>query len=269
MTGERERRLFVVLPIYNEATDLPPLLKSLRETVQGHGMTMTIVAVDDGSSDGTSQVLARHADEHGALHLITHRRNRGLGETIRDGFEAAVDLAADDDIIVRMDADNSHDPRYLTDLVACIEAGHDVAITSRFAPGGAAVGVPGHRAVISRVANVLFGLLFHVPGVKEYTCGYRAYRAGLLRRAIEVYGNNFIQLKSFGFACTLEKLVKLHLLGARVAEVPFTLRYDLKAGNSKMVLNLTTLGYGAMVVLHWWPWGGWKWRDWSAAAGQR
>ena len=86
----------------------------------------------------------------------------------------------------------------------------------------------------------------------------RAYRAEIVRRAIDFYGNDFVQLKGLGFTCTLEKLLKLHLLGARFAEVPFTLRYDQKVGLSKMVSSITTLGYLVMLINYYWPWGGWR-----------
>ena len=101
-------------------------------------------------------------------------------------------------------------------------------------------------------------LFFPIPGLREYSCGFRGYRAEIIRHAIAFYGNNFVQLKGLGFTCTLEKLVKLRLIGARFGEVPFVLRYDQKQGSSKMVGSTTTLGYLVMAVLYHWPWGGWR-----------
>ena len=99
---------------------------------------------------------------------------------------------------------------------------------------------------------------FPMRGVREYSCGYRAYSASIIKNAISTYGNSFIQLRGFGFTCTLEKLVKLHMLGARITEIPFVLRYDKKVGSSKMIGSITTFGYFVMVVLNYWPWGGWR-----------
>ena len=99
---------------------------------------------------------------------------------------------------------------------------------------------------------------FPVRGLKEYTCGFRAYRASIIKQAIGFYQNNFIQLKGLGFTCTLEKIVKLKLLNARIAEIPFVLEYNQKLSESKMVSSITTLGYFTMVILYYWPWGGWK-----------
>jgi dolichol-phosphate mannosyltransferase len=94
--------------------------------------------------------------------------------------------------------------------------------------------------------------------VREYSCGFRAYRGDIVRRAIDTYGNNFIQLKGLGFTCTIEKLVKFKMLNARFAEVPFVLRYDQKFSSSKMVGSVTMLGYFVLTLLYWWPWGGWR-----------
>jgi dolichol-phosphate mannosyltransferase len=101
-------------------------------------------------------------------------------------------------------------------------------------------------------------VFFPVSCVCEYSCGFRAYRASIIKKAIYIYGNNFIQLKGLGFTGTLEKLIKLNLIGAKFSEVPFILRYDLKDSPSKMVTSVTTMGYLVMAVLYHWPWSGWR-----------
>jgi dolichol-phosphate mannosyltransferase len=192
------------------------------------------------------------------LEVITHRINRGLGETSRDLFERAAELASPGDVIVRLDCDDTHEPEFVPRLIAKLREGNDVVIASRFAPGGGQTGVSGYRAFISRCANLFMKVFFPIKGLREYSCGFRAYRAETIKQAIAVYGNNFIQLKGLGFTCTLEKLVKLKLIGARFAEAPFVLRYDQKASASKMVSSITTLGYLVMTVMYHWPWGGWR-----------
>jgi dolichol-phosphate mannosyltransferase len=101
-------------------------------------------------------------------------------------------------------------------------------------------------------------LLFGIPNVRDYSCGFRAYRGRVLKDAIGIFGNNFVQLRGLGFTSTLEMIVKLHLLGCRFAEVPFVLRYDQKKSPSKMVGSVTTLGYLIMALLYHWPFGGWR-----------
>jgi dolichol-phosphate mannosyltransferase len=251
-------RVWWVLPVFNEVENLEPLCASIAKSSADSGLACTIVAVDDGSHDGSGAKLNDLALSC-AIEIITHSRNRGLGETIRDGFEFAADRADDEDIIVRTDADNTHDPTYLASLIAALEAGADVAIASRFPAGGGQVGVATDRSAISSIANLMFRLCFPVGmRLREYTCGYRAYRASIVKRALAHYGNNFVQMRGLGFCCTVEKLLKLHLVGAKLVEVPFVLHYDRKRGASKMSFNVTTFGYMVMVVLYNWPWGGWR-----------
>ena len=249
--------IVVLLPAYNEEHSLPALLPKIATTLGASNGTYRIVVCDDGSRDGTAEALVKFAATL-PLDVITHRINRGLGETARDLFEYAAEHCAPDDVIVRMDCDDTHEPAIIHRMIERLAEGYDVVIASRFQPGGGQVGVDGYRAFVSRTANLFMKLFFPVPGVREFSCGFRAYRAAVIQRAIAYWGNNFIQLKGLGFTGTLEKLVKLHLLGARFTEVPFLLRYDQKKSLSKMVTSITTVGYLVMAILYHWPWGGWR-----------
>lgn len=249
--------IFVLLPAYNEEQSLPALLPKIDTALKNAGLPYKLLVGDDGSSDNTYRMLLGYSAQY-PLEIVQHTRNRGLGETSRDLFERASELCSPDDVIVRLDCDDTHNPETIPALVAKIDEGYDVAIASRFQKGGGQKGVVFHRALLSRCANIFMKLVFPMRGVWEYSCGFRAYRASLIQSAVTFYGNNFIQLKGLGFTCTLEKLVKLNLLGARFAEVPFVLRYDFKQSESKMVSSLTTLGYLTMAICYHWPWGGWR-----------
>ena len=96
---------------------------------------------------------------------------------------------------------------------------------------------------------------FPIQNLKEYSSGFRAYKAEIIKKAISVYGNNFIQVKGLGFTCTLEKIIKLKIIGAKFS-IPFTLRYDLKLSDSKMITSLTTLLHNWYI--NYWPFGGWR-----------
>src|SRR5438309_1718947 len=98
------------------------------------------------------------------------------------------------------------------------------------------------RALISRCANIFMSLVFPIPNVRDFSCGFRAYRGQVVQDAVAVFGNDFVQLRGLGFTSTLEMIVKLHLLGCRCAEVPFSLRYDRKESTSKMVSSITAMG---------------------------
>jgi dolichol-phosphate mannosyltransferase len=158
-----------------------------------------------------------------------------------------------------MDCDATHDPSYIPKMIDELENGNDVVIASRFKKRGGQIGVPLSRRVLSRVANLFLRATFpNRNKINEYTSGYRGYKASIIKKAFDLYGYNFIQLKNLGFTCTVEKLIKLNLIGAKIVEIPFVLRYDKKVNASKMITNITTFGYLIMVLLYHWPRTGWK-----------
>jgi len=259
--------IYITLPAYNEEKSLPSLLKKIDHVMAESNWEYKVIVCDDGSQDRTRELLAEYAQQL-PLDIICHKINRGLGETERDLFEYVADIAHSEDVVVRLDCDDTHEPHFIPHLVSRLYEGFDVVIASRFQPGGGQLGVSAYRAFISRCANLFMKFFFPIRGVKEYSCGFRAYRAELIKEAIAFYGNNFLQLKGLGFTGTLEKLIKLKMLGATFSEVPFVLRYDQKQSDSKMIGSITTLGYMVMTIMYHWPWGGWrtaikrKHRDW-------
>ena len=249
--------ILVLLPAYNEEESLPRLMPKLRQVLSQMGEEFRILVCNDGSKDRTQAMLEQYARDM-PLEIIVHKINRGLGESSRDLFERASEITEAGDVLVRLDCDDTHEPEFIPSIVEKVRSGYDVVIASRFAPGGGQMGVNGYRSFISRGANLFMKVFFPIQGLKEYSCGFRGYRAEKIKEAIDFYGNNFIQLKGLGFTCTLEKLVKLKLINARFGEVPFMLRYDQKQSASKMVSSVTTLGYLVMTLLYHWPWGGWR-----------
>ncbi|MBI5155296.1 glycosyltransferase [Candidatus Poribacteria bacterium] len=236
-------RLFVLLPAYNEEKCLPPLLRafgSVFRKLPGDARPL-IVVVDDGSQDGTARILRRAIGRGMPVELVQHPRNKGLGEAIKTGLRRVAELAeGDDDLVICMDADNTHPPRFVRDMLRTMRTeGADIVIASRYRFGSRQVGVPLNRQAMSLGALVLFTLFLNLPGVRDYTCGYRAYRMAIIRRSLEHYGGRIITRA--GFACTDQLLVNMACLGARIREVPFVLRYDRKVGASKLQLGTTIL----------------------------
>ena len=250
-------KVWIVLPAFNEECSIPRLLPKISAEFNRKNLPYHIVVVDDGSNDCTLDVLQKMKNEY-PLDIVAHPINRGLGETERDGFEYVAMHAQDDDVLVRLDCDDTHEPQYIFNLIEKLAKGFDVVSASRFQPGGGQKGVGTYRALISYSANIFMKLLFNIHGIRDYSCGFRAYRVQVIKDAIRIFGNGFIQLKGLGFTSTLETIVKLNLLGCRFTEVPFVLRYDQKASSSKMVTSITSLGYLTMALLHHWPFGGWR-----------
>ena len=232
------RTVWLVLPAYNEEASLPPLLAGVERSFAELPMPYRVVVVDDGSADRTLAV-AREWAERIPLEVVVHEVNQGLGATIRDGLTHAAAHAAPDDAIVSMDADNSHSPGLVPRMVERLGEGYEVVIASRYRQGSRTLGVPLMRRALSYWGGWLFRGLFPTRGVKDYTCGFRAYRASVLQQAIAEEGESFFDQD--GFQCMVDILLKLRRRGAVFTEVPMVLRYDLKEGESKMRVGSTAV----------------------------
>jgi dolichol-phosphate mannosyltransferase len=232
--------IFVVLPAYNEAEALPRLLRRIASISRAHfGHSLRIIVADDGSADGTPELAHQvAAAENLCLEVVSHAVNQGLGAAIKTGLTTALARSNDhDDVIVTMDADDTHLPGLIPRMVQMIEEGNDLVIASRFQPGARMLGIPRYRQLLSTGLSWLFRVVYPIPGARDYSCGYRAYRAGLLREAFARFGDTLFAER--GFACMVDILIKLHLVGAIVNEVPMILRYDRKPGATKMPVKKT------------------------------
>src|SRR5262245_13727985 len=171
------------------------------------------------------------------LELLPNGQNRGLAYTFKRGVMAAAQQASAADIIVCMDADNSHLPEQIPLMVQEIDRGNDVVIASRYRSGAVVKGVPWSRRVLSRGMSVLFQAIYPVKGVRDYSCGYRAYRASFVQTALASQGEELFAQE--GFACMVGILLHLARENGKFTEIPLLLRYDQKLGASKMPVGNT------------------------------
>jgi dolichol-phosphate mannosyltransferase len=247
MSSEKIQTI-VALPAYNEEASIAQLLSAFGKLAEDRpDLGILVIVVNDGSSDRTPEIADSFRNSL-ALDVISHEKNMGLGNAIKTCLkEALARSVSDDDVIVTMDADNTHLPEYIPPLVQKIRSGYDIAIASRYQPGSREIGVPFIRRLYSRGARFFFSLFLDLPGVKDYTCGYRAYRANLIRRGLDLFGEDIISRN--GFACTDELLVNLASLTEKIAEIPFILRYDQKKGKSKLPLFSTIVETWKLLLL--------------------
>lgn len=226
----------VVLPAFNEEDNIAQLLERIDQTLTDDTLRYEVILIDDGSKDRTAEIAQEHA---AFMPLIIHRndRNRGLGATISKGLEIAATRCADNDIVVAMDADNTHTPGLILSMVRFVKEGNDVVIASRYQRGAYVRGVPFYRNVLSFAARLLFSMVFPIHGVRDYTSGFRAYRGTMLKEAFKRYGEHFVIEE--GFQCMVDILLRLREMDAIIREVPLILRYDLKGGASKMNVGKT------------------------------
>ncbi len=234
----RLSRVIVVLPAYNEEANIDNLLRRIFESLTDENLGFSVIVVNDGSSDRTQQILEEYGSQF-PLIIHRHEKNQGLGATMRDGLRRAADLASERDIVITMDADESHTPGLIIRMIRMIREGYDVVIASRYQRGSRVYGLSFRRRIMSRCASLLMKVVFPTPGVSDYTCGYRAYSAKALKQAYREYGDSLVA--EDGFQCMVDILLKLRNLPLIFGEVPLVLRYDLKRGPSKMQLMRTSV----------------------------
>lgn len=235
------KKLFAILPCYNEEKDIAPLVEkwvAMIDEINQRGYITEIYCIDDKSKDHTNKIIRTLADKYaGSVHLIEHEVNKGLGGVLQTGFEFFYVNGKKGDICVLMDGDNTHDPVYVASMLEEIAKGYDCVIASRYCGRSKTKGVSPFRLFLSWGARVYYTLVLGVGGVKDYTCGYRAYTYQIIAKAESKFGKQFVEHRSF--ACMMEVLYKLSLVGAKFSEVPFELRYDKKEGESKMRIAKT------------------------------
>ena len=233
--------IFVILPAFNEAACIEDLIKRLDLILSDH--RKEIVLVDDGSKDNTVW-LAKHCGV--PVTIIEHPKNMGLGPAMLSGLKYVISISNDDDLIVTMDADFTHQPIYLKKAIEKIKD-YDVVILSRY-HGGWKLGLSETRSIASLLVNMTLKTCFNIPGVLEYTCNFRVMRSSSILKVFASFKSP-IELLEWGFVASTELLVKLRATGARITETPFTLCYNMKSGKSKMNVKRTLMGY-LRLILH-------------------
>lgn len=230
--------VIIILPAYNEAPTLSSLFQAVAKTMKGKNYR--IVLVDDGSTDRTLELAVKYSDKI-SLEVIQHQNNEGLGKAIKTGIFNVINTVKDCDIVVTLDADNTHNPQLILSMQKYLENDSDIVIASRYQIGGKEIGLSFYRSFLSKAVNTVLKILFPLKGVKDYTCGYRAYKGWVLKEGYRLWGGNLIEEK--GFICMAELLIKLSRISVNISEVPLVLRYDLKEGKSKMKITKTILQY--------------------------
>ena len=228
-------RVLVVVPTYNEASNIEALLHRVHAVLPDAG----ILVVDDGSPDGTADLVEKAAVELGDVHVLRRSEKSGLGSAYRAGFRWG--LAAGYDACVEMDADFSHDPAALPGLVAPLGDGYEVVVGSRYVPGGSIPNWSWYRHLLSwggnRYADAVLGL-----GVRDSTAGFRAYAASVLRRL------DLDRIRADGYGFQIEMTYRAKQAGAPITEVPISF-VDRVSGESKMSSAIVV---EALFLVAWW-----------------
>lgn len=228
--------VFFCLPAYNEEAGIRDLLEDIYNQFRDIGEDYKVVVIDDGSTDKTGKII-EYFRYIMPMEIIEHNENKGLGSALNSGMKYISWNGEDDDIIVCMDSDNTHSPSVVFSMLEKIREGNDIVIASRYLPNSKVIGVSLFRKFLSYSARFLFHIMAPIKGVKDFTCGFRAFRVSIIKKAYQLYNEDFITQD--GFACTDEILLKCSRITDKITEVPFILRYDLKKTPSKLNLGVT------------------------------
>lgn len=217
-------RTVIVLPTYNERENVGPFLAAVRAMTDrlDPDTTVEVLVVDDNSPDGTADHVRELA--HDGVHVLQRPAKDGLGSAYRAGFRRALDEGHD--VVISMDADLSHDPADIPEMLRLIRAGADVVVGSRYVTGGGTVDWPVRRQLLSKWGNNYTRTVLRLTP-HDCTSGYRAYRASALA-AIHPDDTG-----AEGYAFLTELVRRLTRQGATIVETPIVFR-DRTRGHSKM-----------------------------------
>ncbi|GAA4035983.1 polyprenol monophosphomannose synthase [Arthrobacter methylotrophus] len=217
-------RVLTIIPTYNELESLPKTLGRLRVAVPASD----VLVVDDNSPDGTGQLADSIAAEDSQVHVLHRKGKEGLGAAYVAGFKWG--MAAGYDVLVEMDADGSHQPEQLPLLLDAINDGADLAMGSRWVPGGGTVNWPLYRQAISRTGSTYARIMLGLK-IKDITGGYRAFRRSTLEAL------KLDQVESVGYGFQVDLAWRVAKLGLKIVERPITF-VERELGASKMSGNI-------------------------------
>jgi len=244
------RKIFYILPCYNESLNLNKLLKDFINFFKSKAMLIKLIVIDDGSKDNSIKIIhefkKNNFHKNISIKILKHKKNMGLGRALKTGFEYCFFKGKNDDILISMDTDNSHtiDLSYKM-IKKLIFDKYDVVIASRYQKNSKIEGLNLMRIFLSFGAAILYKIFFPIKNVTDYTSGFRAFKVGPIKKAWK-QNKKFFSEK--GFSASADILLKLYKYKLRFFELPINLRYDLKKGESKMkVINTIYLNIALII----------------------
>jgi len=234
--------LYVIVPMLNEAANLPTLVASMRRMAAGlpPSITPRFLVVDDGSTDGTGETATRLSSGLD-LTVLRHERRCGPGRAFATGFTHVAAHLGADDYVATMEGDNTSRLELLSTMFVRMREGYDVILASPYLYGGAIENTTTWRVVLSRIANVFVKEVLGLTGLATVSSFYRLYRGSVILNLQRCYGPGIVERA--GFECMVELLLKMVYMRTSISEVPMTLDTSLRAGRSKMKVLRTIGGY--------------------------
>lgn len=233
----KPKKILVGLPAFNESLSIVPLVnKFAMVSEQLDEYELLLLLSDDASSDDTVDRFRTACNSQSLSYAVmASESNCGLGMGVRNILSEFLRLSSIDSsyqFVVIMDADNTHQPDQLAQMLEKAEGGADIVVASRYTVGATIHGLSKFRKVASEIAGWYLHQFYRSAGTRDFTCGFRIYNKKIIEE-VSIQTNGYF-VRSFGFDCMPEVLIRGLSLGAKISEVPLTLRYDEKLSTSKM-----------------------------------
>jgi dolichol-phosphate mannosyltransferase len=214
----------IILPTYCEAENIADII----HTIENLRLNSTLVIIDDSSHDGTQNIVRELKECYENIILLSRPRKMGLGTAIRDGFHFLLSLSKPPKYIITMDADYSHNPNDIPQLLKLARRGYDLVIGSRYCKKGKVKGWKLSRLLISKVANKITGMLIKLQ-LNDFTSGFRCYSKEYIKKALP-------KLHSQTYEIQIETVRQARLQNSKIGEIPIVFE-NRKKGKSKLTLT--------------------------------
>lgn len=247
--------LFILIPVLNEAGNLPRLIPALGELRRSLAdrFDVRVTLIDDGSRDGTADLARQAAAGIGLpLEILRHETNQGPGRAFHTGFSSLAPLLQEDNLVMTMEGDNTSRLELMRQMLHRLEEGYDIVFASPYIYGGQIVNTSAYRVLLSAAANLFVKEALGLQGLMTVSSFFRLYRASAIQKLQARYGSGILERS--GFECMVEMAIKMVLLRLSISEVPMTLDTNARVGKSRMKILRTIRGY----LVLWWLKRKWK-----------
>lgn len=253
-------KLFVLVPVLNEAGNIPKLLNSLKalsvELQDRHDVQ--VILIDDGSQDETASLAKKIAAESGLyLDILRHEVNQGPGKAFGTGFHHLISHFTDNDLVLTIEGDNTSRIELVKQMLARLQEGFDIIFASPYLYGGRIVNTSAYRIFLSSMANLFIKELLGLHGILTVSSFFRLYRPCALKKLQAAYGPEIVE--RHGFECMVEMTMKIVNVNMTISEVALILDTHARVGKSRMKVMKTICGYFKLCFLK---------KKWLKMAGQ-
>ena len=221
--------IFILLPAFNESKNLKIIFKKINKYFKKKSQ-VKVILVDDCSTDNTKKLIKKNNKLN--IIYLRHKINKGLSITMESGLKEIKKIAKKNDYIITLDSDNTHPISLMPKMIKKLNVGNDIVIASRFLKESKVNGLVYWRNLMSICAKHLFKIIYPFKNLNDYTCNYRGYKFTCLKKILS--NKKFFKNEDFNIAAKILLFLIKNNKNLKLIEIPFTLNYGYKIGQSKM-----------------------------------